>query len=203
MDRKEENVTEVSREVQRIKQEHEAALEEQKQELLRCQYEIQSLRESAVELQKSIARLLPPPSMSLSAASSPWSCSKTASIQSNPSHTSDTVQHHRKRRRITRETARFEDAVCAPELPVKTPETVASDRSKVRPSVGAEPEELMSRQVYVYTALPDCNSIRLLELASGSVFGPLQCKLIVSRSVVTSPTRHCRMLGVRLRKPII
>jgi hypothetical protein len=40
----------MQREVQRVKQEHEAALEEQKEALLRCQHEIQSLRELTIEL---------------------------------------------------------------------------------------------------------------------------------------------------------
>jgi hypothetical protein len=38
------------RDIQRVKQEHEAALEEQKQALLRCQHEIQFLHESTIEL---------------------------------------------------------------------------------------------------------------------------------------------------------
>jgi hypothetical protein len=172
------------REIQRVKQEYEAALEEQKQALLRCQHEIQSLRELTIELQQSIARLFPPASISLSAASSPGSCSKTTSIESNPARTSSKLQRHTKRQRVTLETARFEDARCAQELPSESPERVASSRSDARRSVDAQSHELRSREVYVYASLPDYNSIRLLELVSGPVFAPLQCKLVVSRSIV-------------------
>jgi len=175
------------RDIQRVKQEHEAALEEQKQALLRCQHEIQFLHESIIELQQIIARLAPPSSMSLSAASSSGSCSKTISIESNPSRTSNTLQRHPKRQRVILETARFGDAFCAQEVPLKSPERVAFSRFNIRRSVDAQSHNLRSHQVYVYTSLPDYNSIRLLELASGPVFAPLQCKLVVSRSIVDQP----------------
>jgi predicted transcriptional regulator len=47
-------IEDVRRELQRVNQEHEAVLEEQKEALLRCQHEIQSLRELTIELQQSI-----------------------------------------------------------------------------------------------------------------------------------------------------
>jgi TolA-binding protein len=50
----EEAIEDMRRELQRVNQEHEAVLEEQKEALLRCQHEIQSLRELTIELQQSI-----------------------------------------------------------------------------------------------------------------------------------------------------
>jgi TolA-binding protein len=50
----EEDIEDMRRELQRVNQEHEAVLEEQKEALLRCQHEIQSLRELTIELQQSI-----------------------------------------------------------------------------------------------------------------------------------------------------
>jgi hypothetical protein len=201
------------RDIQRVKQEHEAALEEQKRALLRRQHEIQFLHESTVELQQIMARLFPPSSISLSAASSSGSCSKTTSIEFNPSRTSNTLQRHTKRQRVTLETARFGDAFCAQELPLKSPERVAFCRSNIRRSVDAQSHKLRSHPFYVYTSLPDYNSIRLLELVSSPVFAPLQCKLVFSRSIVdqsldynalsyawgeTTKTHHIIIEGKRL-----
>ncbi|KAH9224713.1 hypothetical protein DL95DRAFT_378356, partial [Leptodontidium sp. 2 PMI_412] len=53
------------RDMQRLQQEHEAALEEHKQALLRCQDEIQTLHESIVELQQIIAKIIPSSNISL------------------------------------------------------------------------------------------------------------------------------------------
>ena len=171
------------RDLQGVKQEHEAALEEQKQALLRCQHEIHLLQESNIELQQIIARSLPSSSSSLSAASSSGSGSATTSIEFNPSRTSITPQRHTKRPRATLETARSGDATCAQEQPSKSPESVAFCRSNILRSVDAQSHELRNHQVYAYIPLPDYTSIRLVELFSGPVFAPLQCKLVVSRSV--------------------
>src|SRR3954468_3757569 len=85
-----ETIEALRRYIQRVKQEHEAALEEHKQALLQCQHEIQFLRESTIALQQIIVRLSQTSSISLSATSSSGSSSKTTAIGSIPSHTSNT-----------------------------------------------------------------------------------------------------------------
>ncbi|KAH6710905.1 heterokaryon incompatibility protein-domain-containing protein [Leptodontidium sp. MPI-SDFR-AT-0119] len=199
------------RDMQRLQQEHEAALEEHKQALLRCQDEIQTLHESIVELQQIIAKIIPSSNISLSAASSSESCSMTTNIESNPSRTSNTPQQHTKRKRVTLEPARFGDAFCTQEQSLKSPESVAILHSNILRSFNAQSHKLRSQQVYVYTSLPDYNSIRLLELVGGPDFAPLQCKLVVSRLIVdqsyqalsyawgeTAKTHHITIGGKRL-----
>ena len=61
---------------------------------------------------------------------------------------------------------------------------MTSSRSDSQRFVTAQSQEIKVHDVYVYASLPDCHSIRLLELVSGPVFGPLQCRLVVSRSIV-------------------
>jgi len=149
-----ETIETLRRDTQRLKQEHEAALEEQKQELLRCQHEIQILRELTSELQQVIAKILPSSSISLSAVSGSGSCSMTTSIEVSPLRHSSTPQQGTKRRKIALETTRFGDLFCVQE-----------------------------QSLYVYTPLSKHNSIRLLELVNGPTFAPLQCKLVISESI--------------------
>jgi hypothetical protein len=123
-------------------------------------------------------------SISLNAASNPRSYPKTTSIEPNLTRTASTLQRHKKRQRVTLETARFEDALCAQKLTSESPERMASSRSDARQSIDAQSHELRSREVYVYATLSDYNSIRLLKIVSGPVFAPLHCRLVVSRSIV-------------------
>ena len=201
----------IRRETQRVKQEHEAALEEQKHALLRCQQEIQSLHGLIIGAQKSIARLSQSASTSLSATPSPGSGPKSTSIKHKLALTSNTLQRRSKKQRGTLEAARLKDALCAQELPSELPEKVASSRSNTQRSIDALSPESSSREGFAYPSLPDDNSIRLLELVSGPVFAPLQCKLVVSSSIVnqsyqalsyawgeTTKTHHIVVEGERL-----
>jgi hypothetical protein len=160
------------RELQRVNQEHEAILEQQKEALLQCQHEIQSLRQLTIELQQSIERLSTP------AAPSAGSYRKTTSIEPNPVRTLSTLQRPTKRQRVTLETARFEDVLHAQ---TESSERMASSRSDLRRSTDAQSHPLRNREVYVYASLTDLNNIRLLELESGPYFTSLQCRLVVSR----------------------
>ena len=57
---------------------------------------------------------------------------------------------------------------------------MASSRSDSQRSVDAQSHDLESHKVYVYANLPDCYSVRLLELIGRPDFAPLQCRLVVS-----------------------
>jgi hypothetical protein len=92
-----------------------------------------------------------------------------------------------KRQRVMLETARFEGVLHAQTLLPESSERMASSRSHLRRSIDAQSHASRNREVYVYAFLTDSNNIRLLELESGPIFAPLQCRLVVSRSVVGRP----------------
>jgi hypothetical protein len=169
------------RELQRVNQEQEAMLEEQKEALLRCQHDIQSLHELTSRLQASIEDL------SISTASSgSGSCRVTTAVGSDhdPVQASRTVQRRIKRQPATPEPTLFEKALHF-QVPVPLPELserTASSFCQFPGPIGGQSHAISSHEPYLYESLTNSNNIRLLELESGPIFAPLQCKLVISGS---------------------